>query len=61
LVNLSRFYDLHPEAALKVSNEKFYRRFSRIEDRYRREGRSMHDATLEELDAEWQEVKKGEA
>ncbi len=60
LVNLSRFYDLHPEQALKRSNEKFYRRFSAIEDHYKAAGATMRDATLEELDAVWEGVKKKE-
>ncbi len=60
LVNISRFYDLHPETALKQSNEKFYRRFSAVEDHYAAEGNAMQDATLEELDAVWEKVKKKE-
>ncbi|MDZ7796682.1 MAG: hypothetical protein U5N56_06410 [Candidatus Marinimicrobia bacterium] len=46
--------------ALKISNEKFYRRFSAVEDYYRNEGVSMHGATLEELDAVWEKVKEKE-
>lgn len=60
LVNLSRFYDLHPGTALKISNEKFYRRFSAVENHYRSKGISMHGATLEELDAVWEKVKEKE-
>lgn len=61
LVNLSRFYGLHPERALKRSNDKFYRRFSAIEDYYKVSGKSMKDASLRELDEAWEKVKLGES
>lgn len=60
LVNLSRFYDLHPGMALKRSNDKFYRRFSEVEDHYKGDNNKMHDATLEELDTVWESVKAKE-
>lgn len=60
LVNLSRFYGLHPGRALKRSNDKFYRRFSAIEDYYKLNGKSMKDATPQELDAVWEEIKRSE-
>jgi len=60
LVNLARFYDIHPGEALKKSNEKFYRRFGEVEDHYKKNNRSMKDDTLEELDAVWKEVKSKE-
>ena len=60
LVNLSRFYDIHPEQALKKSNDKFYRRFADVEAHYLQEGRSMKDDSLEELDSVWNKVKKKE-
>jgi tetrapyrrole methylase family protein / MazG family protein len=61
LVNLSRFYDLHPGQALKCSNNKFYRRFSAIEDHYRATGKTLQGASLEELDQVWKAVKKRES
>lgn len=60
LVNLSRFYDIHPEQALQKSNQKFYRRFAQVEAHYIQEGRSMKDDSLEELDKVWEEVKSRE-
>ncbi|MCK4812632.1 MAG: nucleoside triphosphate pyrophosphohydrolase [Candidatus Marinimicrobia bacterium] len=60
LVNLSRFYNIHPETALKRSNEKFYRRFNAVEDHYKQQNRSMQEAGLEELDAVWNKIKQDE-
>jgi tetrapyrrole methylase family protein / MazG family protein len=60
LVNLSRFYDLHPGISLKRSNDKFYRRFSEVEDHYKGDNNKMRDATLEELDTVWESVKAKE-
>jgi len=47
---LSRFYDIHPGEALKKSNDKFYRRFGKVEEHYKIENRSMKEESLEELD-----------
>ena len=60
LVNLARFYDIHPGEALKASNEKFYRRFGKVEEHYKSKNRSMKDDSLEELDRVWEDVKKSE-
>lgn len=58
LVNLSRFYDIHPGMALAKSNDKFYDRFGKVEAYYKEQGRSMKDETLEELDKVWEDVKR---
>ena len=60
LVNLSRFYDIHPGIALAKSNDKFYKRFSQVEEHYKQQNRSMKDDTLEELDKVWDDVKSKE-
>lgn len=60
LVNLSRFYDIHPGEALKKGNEKFYRRFNKVEEYYNKAQRSMKDDNLEELDKVWDLVKSEE-
>ncbi|MFK2826957.1 nucleoside triphosphate pyrophosphohydrolase [Bacillus sp. B190/17] len=57
LINVARFYAIHPEEALAKVNEKFYRRFSHVEERVRESGRSFHDFTLNELDGFWDEAK----
>jgi len=60
LVNLSRFYDLHPGMALKRSNDKFYRRFSEVENHYNEDKKNIQEASLEELDTVWNKIKRCE-
>ena len=58
LVNLSRFYDIHPGQALQHSNNKFYDRFAKVEEHFKKSGESMKDAGLEKLDGVWEDVKR---
>lgn len=60
LVNFARLEGLNPEMALRRTNEKFRRRFQRIEARVKEEGRSMHEVSLREMDAIWEEAKAEE-
>jgi tetrapyrrole methylase family protein/MazG family protein len=57
LANLARHLDINPELALEGANRKFIRRFRYIEQRLAEEGRTPHDASLEEMDALWNEFK----
>ena len=57
MANLSRKLGIEPEAALRRANEKFTRRFEAMEASFKREGRAIGEATLEEMEAEWQRVK----
>jgi len=59
-VNLARLVGVDPEAALKAANRKFRRRFGRVEDALRAEGRGPADATPAELDVRWEEAKRRE-
>lgn len=64
VVNLARHLGTDPEAAIRRTNEKFQRRFSYIERELERAGRDCRNATLEEMDALWNEAKdreRGEA
>ena len=60
LINYARFIQVDPERALELTNKKFIRRFQRIEDMAGEQGRSLHDMTLAEMDALWNEVKAEE-
>ena len=60
LVNLSRFLDLEAEEALCQSVERFLKRFHHIETSVRERGKSLTEASLEEMDALWEEAKKME-
>ena len=57
IANLSRKLGIEPEAALRRANEKFTRRFDAVEQAFIARGESLHAATLEEMEAEWQRVK----
>ncbi|HEY0005223.1 MAG TPA: nucleoside triphosphate pyrophosphohydrolase [Pyrinomonadaceae bacterium] len=57
LTNIARHLQVEPEAALKVTNRKFRRRFLHIERQLAARGRSLETATLEEMEALWQEAK----
>lgn len=58
VANLARHLDADPEAALRKTNAKFERRFAYIEAELATRGRSLNDATLDEMDALWNEAKK---
>jgi nucleoside triphosphate diphosphatase len=60
LVNVARYLFLDPESALRKTNRKFRRRFQWIEERIRASGRSPQEASMEELEALWQEAKRQE-
>ena len=57
LVNLARHVDADPETALRATNAKFERRFAYIEKALAAQGRSLEGATLEQMDALWNEAK----
>jgi len=60
LANVARRWGIHPEEALRRSNEKFERRFRYIEDRVREEGRQMSDISLVEMEQHYQAGKAQE-
>lgn len=57
LVNLARHVGADPESALRGTNAKFERRLAYIERELAAKGRSLEDATLQEMDALWNEAK----
>jgi len=60
MANLARHLKLDPEDALRGANAKFVRRFRAIEAGIHAQGRKMQDASLDEMEALWQEAKRGE-
>ncbi len=60
VTNIARRLNVEPEAALKLSNRKFRRRFSHIEARLREQDRKFEQTSLEELEKLWQEAKAAE-
>ena len=60
VANLARKLELDPEACLRHANEKFARRFEGVETRLAAQGLAPADATLEQMEHEWQQVKAAE-
>jgi len=60
MANIARHLEVDPEAALREANAKFVRRFKSIEAALAKQGRRPEDATLEEMDALWDEAKAAE-
>lgn len=58
--NLARKLNLDPEDCLRKANAKFARRFGAVEARLAAEGRTPTEATLDEMEALWQAVKRTE-
>ena len=58
ITNLSRKLGIEPESALRRANEKFTTRFDAVERAFAARGRMLGEATLEEMEAEWQRVKE---
>ena len=59
-VNVARLLGVDPESALKAANRKFRRRFRHVEDGLRGRGKTPAESDLAEMDALWNEAKRGE-
>src|SRR6267142_859104 len=57
VTNIARHLKVEPEAALKLTNRKFRRRFGYIEKKLRERGQAFNATTLDEMEALWQEAK----
>ncbi len=57
IVNLSRWLDLDAEAALRGADERFRRRFQRMEQLSRDGGASLGEMSLDGKEALWQQAK----
>ena len=60
VINAARLYKLNPDTALELTNRKFIRRFTYLEEHSIRIGKPLTEMTLEEMDAIWEEAKKQE-
>jgi len=59
LVNWARFKEISAEEALRKANRRFAKRFQHVESGLERQGRTLEEATLDEMDQLWNEAKKG--
>lgn len=60
IVNLGRFLSVNPEDALRKTIQRFSSRFAHVEDTLHSRGVQLKDATLDEMEALWQEAKEKE-
>ena len=57
IANLSRKLGVEPEAALRRASDKFSARFGHMETALGERGVSLQNASLDEMEAEWQKAK----
>jgi XTP/dITP diphosphohydrolase len=57
LVNVGRFFNLNAEDSLRTTNKKFIDRFQYIENQLSKEGKSITEASLDEMEVYWQQAK----
>jgi len=55
--NIARHLGVEPEAALKLTNRKFRRRFGYIETKLRERKQEFDGTTLDEMESLWQQAK----
>ncbi|HLN99459.1 MAG TPA: nucleoside triphosphate pyrophosphohydrolase [Pyrinomonadaceae bacterium] len=58
--NIARHLKVEPEAALKLTNRKFRRRFAFIEKRLQESGETFDATTLDKMEELWQQAKNNE-
>ncbi len=56
-VNVARKIGLDPEVAVDRTNHKFTDRFGKLEARLKAKGVSLTDATMEQMNAEWDKAR----
>ncbi|HKP45927.1 MAG TPA: nucleoside triphosphate pyrophosphohydrolase [Pyrinomonadaceae bacterium] len=57
VTNIARHLHVEPEAALKLTNRKFRRRFGFIEEQLRTSRKNFEDVTLDQMESLWQQAK----
>ncbi|WP_230532623.1 nucleoside triphosphate pyrophosphohydrolase [Microvirga roseola] len=60
VTNLARHFGIDPEHALRRTNAKFERRFGAVEQALKTQGRSLEEASLEEMESLWVQAKHAE-
>lgn len=58
LVNYARHIGVNPESSLRMSTEKFQKRFLYIESELEKKRISIHDATLDQMNELWEKSKE---
>ncbi len=58
LTNYARFLGINPENALRLTNEKFIKRFTYVEQKITEQGKKLSESSLAQMDLFWEESKK---
>lgn len=58
VINYVRFLNVDAENALEITNKKFIKRFTKMEETAAKNGHNLSNMTLKEMDAMWNEIKK---
>ncbi len=58
IANLARRLHIEPESALRGANDKFTARFGAVETALDEAGQTVHDASTDEMEALWRQIKK---
>jgi XTP/dITP diphosphohydrolase len=58
LINYARFLQIDAENAIELTNKKFIRRFSLMEEKALQNGRDLAEMSLQEMDDIWNSIKK---
>lgn len=61
LVNFARFLNIDAENALEITNKKFIKRFSQMEEKAMASGKNLNEMTLQEMDSIWNQIKRDKA
>jgi MazG family protein len=61
LVNFARFLNIDAENALEITNKKFIKRFSQMEETAMASGKNLDEMTLQEMDSIWNQIKRDKA
>ncbi|MCU0342787.1 MAG: nucleoside triphosphate pyrophosphohydrolase [Ignavibacterium sp.] len=58
MVNYARFLNVNPEDALRLTNQKFVKRFNYVQQKVKETGKAINESDLAEMDRFWNESKK---
>lgn len=61
MVNFARFLNVDAENALEITNKKFIKRFSQMEEQAMASGKNLNEMTLQEMDSIWNQIKRDKA
>jgi MazG family protein len=60
LINLAKHLQIDPDIAIESANQKFMRRFLKLEEIAKKRNQNIENANIDDLDELWEEVKRGE-